>query len=47
METIERMEEKVNWYKAKWTEQVKANRRLLAALNIRSATDEEIMRSIT
>ncbi|KAK1603131.1 hypothetical protein QYE76_007745 [Lolium multiflorum] len=48
METIERLEEKVNWYKAKWTEQVEANRMLLAALsNIRNATDEEIMRSIT
>jgi hypothetical protein len=48
LETIGRLEEKVNWYESKWTEQVEANRRLLAALsNIRSATDEEIMRSIT
>lgn len=48
METIERLKEKVNWYKAKWTEQVEANKKLHAALsNIRSATDEEIMRSVT
>ncbi len=48
METIERLEEKVNWYKTKWTEQVEANKKLHAALSkIRSTTDDEIMRAVT
>jgi hypothetical protein len=48
METIERMEETVKWYKARWAEQVEANKKLHAALpKIKSTTNDEIMRVIT
>jgi hypothetical protein len=48
METIERLEEKFMWYKARWAEQVEYNNKLHAAVSKnRGATDDEIMRAIT
>ena len=47
IETIEKLEDEVQDYKAKWEEQVVINKKLHAALlKVRTATNDEVLKAI-